>query len=319
MQGLEARGVVRSLCPDDLKEACYTQASLSLPALWQAGGSALQASLVQQFEAGQLSFHAWRSAAEGPLWETVLLSKAVSDAHAVVLGALGLWQPQAVADLFETLKRSYLVLSAVPDQFPHPLDDLLALGFCQAERQTWRNHLLNTDFSGWENPGFRVLPWSGMWLEPAKELVVGAHQNTSSGLILTWPDVPSPSHLRAVIDRLCAPGGTLIPGASFVALENHNDTLLGVIWLDLTPSGPLLHELCVAPPARKRGVARALVGAAQCALKQAGHTDMLYTTLESNAGVARLGVPHDTRVVETEAFAAWLSPRLGESDSATAG
>jgi ribosomal protein S18 acetylase RimI-like enzyme len=308
--------VVRSLDRDDLKEACFAQASLTLPFPWQAGGSVLRAALIEQLEAGELCFHAWRAAPEGPVWETVLLSKTVSPTHAVVMGALGQWQPPAIADLFEYLKRSHLALSAVPDQFPHPLEDLLALGFNQAERQTWRNHLLNTDFSGWENPDFRVLPWSSTWLEPAKELVVEAHQNTLSGLILTWPDVPTPSQLGAVVDRLCTPGCTLISEASFVALERDADALLGSSWLDLTPSGPLLHELCVAPPARRRGVARALVGAAQFALKQAGYTDMLYTTLGNNTGVSRLGVPHETQVVEAEAFAAWLSPRLaGAGDS----
>lgn len=304
-----AHGFVRQLTADDMSEAGFTQASFDLPQAWASAGHTLRDELFKRALHNELSLVGWRPSSDA-CWECVLVTQNCAEHHAMLLGALGAWHERSALAIVTDLQSRQLVLTAVPDQFPHPLGDLLALGFSQAERQTWCNYLLDTDFSGWENPDFRVLPWNPVWQEPALDLVVEAHENTLSGLILTWPEVPVAQHLRAVIQGLCAPGSALLPYASFVAIESDRNELLGAIWLELTASGPLLYELCVSPLARRRGVARALVGAAQFALQQAGHSEMLYSTLHNNAGVARLGVPHETRIVEREALLAWLSPQL---------
>ncbi|MEB3284846.1 MAG: GNAT family N-acetyltransferase [Candidatus Sericytochromatia bacterium] len=304
----EAVGFVRRLTEDDISQASFQQACLALPKAWAPAGEALRVALTQRAQTGELLFFAWRHNEAAEVWQTVFVTQALAPGHLLILGTLGDWCSNAVGDVLMTLQSQNSVLSLVPEQFPHPLDELWAHGFLRAERQVWRNELQNEDFSGWEPIHFRVLPWSETWRDPACALLVSAHANSVSGLILAWPNPPSQDVIRNLGRRLGLVPPTLLAASSFVALEADRDEMLGLIWIEDGATGPVLHELCVAEAARRRGVARALVGAAQSTLQQAGYAQMLYTTLQDNVGVARLAAPHNAYLVDKEGFVVWLSP-----------
>lgn len=271
------------------------------------------------FELAAGGLRCWRiDPLDGP--PAALLARVEGGAIAV-LGTLGTLLPADLALAFRGLTTGARLAAWDAAALPGWQAALGPLGARPFERRAFVQDLarvpaVTRGTAGPLAPQLGMRPWAPDDREVWFPRLAAARAGQLDGFFLAAPKPPSPAACRAAYEAIAAPGGGLLPVASFVA------TLAGApagVVLMVEGPGPAagaLWDLWVEPAARGLGAARALVGAAQRALWASGRTTHHFRALGANDPVMRLFTAGEIVAASATAGGWWAGPGAEAGDGA---
>jgi ribosomal protein S18 acetylase RimI-like enzyme len=138
-------------------------------------------------------------------------------------------------------------------------------------------------------PHIEIRRWTEMDYQPSASVITSAYRDHVDSLINDQYRTLSGS-LRFLNNIVRFPGcGTFDPESSFVAVEKHTHTLVGVILCSrVRHDVGHVTQICVLPEYRSHGLGKALLAATMDNLKQRKFTALTLTVTEANLRAVEL-------------------------------